>query len=131
MTDLLTATQDAFFAILTAGMGADHGEILQHVPENTQPPLTVLGSIEALDIDGKDSGLEQHTVDVHYLFRGPARRKLYAMMQAGRDAIEAGSLRADGALFGPARWRSSETDIADDGVTYVGTQTFEVIVQAA
>ena len=131
MTDLLTATQDAFYAALVTGMGEDYGAILQHVPEGTAPPLTVVGRIEATNIDGKCQGVEQHTVEVVYTYRGAARRQLYAMMNAGRDAIENGPLAADGALFGLPVWQSSETDVWEDAVTYQGVQTFDVIVQAA
>ena len=129
MTDLLTATQDAFVAALKASVPPTLATVLQHIPENAQPPLIVVGNISATNISGKDGGLEQHTVEVVSFFRGSARRNLYAIMHAARSAIESADLAADGALFGDAVWQSSEDDIGEDGVTYQGIQTFEIIVQ--
>jgi hypothetical protein len=131
MPDLLTATQDAFFAALVAGMGDTFGQVVQHVLEDAPLPLTVVGRIDAEDFDGKQSGLEQHTVEVVYTYRGTKRRQLYEMANAGRAALEGAPLAADGALFGRAAWQRTETDIAEDGVTYQAVQTFTVIVQPA
>lgn len=127
MTDLLTATQDAVFAAVSAGVTA--APVVVNVPENWQPPLVVIGSIEATNIGGKDGGLEQHAITLHYVYRGGQRRLLYAMMHEGRSALEAADLSAPGAEFGDAVWDSSSDQVAEDGVTYQGEQTFNIIVQ--
>lgn len=106
MIDLLTATQDAVFAVLKAGVPANLGTVTQHVPEDWQPPLIVVGSIEATNTGTKNDPEESHSVEIVYAYRGEARRNLYAMMFAGRSAIEGATLTIPGAVFGkPAAQR--------------------------
>jgi len=130
-SDLMTASQDAIFAALDAGVPAELGTVVQHVPEDWQPPLIVIGSIEANSEEESDDEdpLERHTIEILYTYRGEARRGLYAIMHAGRHAIVGATLAAAGAVFGKARWKSSADDLLEDGVTYTGIQFFEILVQ--
>lgn len=128
-TDLLSATQDAVFAALAAG-NLDW-PVFQHVPQDQQPDFIVVGAIDAEEIGGKHDSLERHVVDVVYIFRGKARRGLFAMMHAGREAIEGADMIADGAELSDARWLQSADDLLDDGVTYQGLQQFEITAQQA
>jgi hypothetical protein len=129
MIDLLVSTQDAAFAALSAAIPPELAAVYQHIPEGAQPPFIVVGDIEAEAFGGKDGGLEQHVLEINYVYRGKKRRDLLAMMHAGREALDGQSITADGASFGDPVWTSSATGAADDGVTYGGSQTYEIIVQ--
>lgn len=131
MTDLLQATQDAIFDALNVAPVKALGPVYTNVPANTQPPFTEIGAIDAEAIGAKDAGLERHTVEVEFQWRGDTRRPLLAMMHAARTALEGKSLTSAGAVLERPRWLASATDRDDDGKTYHGIHRFELIAQPA
>lgn len=135
MTDLLRATQDAVFAALNVDgvTGSAAGvTVWTSVPPGMTPPFVEIGSIDAEEFQPvKMPGIELHTIEVAYRWRGDTRLPLLAMMDAGRIAFEATPLTAPGARFDRQLWRASATDREDDGVTWHGAQRFDVLVQQA
>lgn len=131
MTDLLLATQDAVFAALDVTPVTTLAPVFTSVPPNTQPPFVAVGLIDA-DLFGanKGSGVERHTVEIEFLFRGNTRRPLLAMMHAARVALESATLSAPAALLTDALWQASATDRENDGVTWHGIHRFELFAQA-
>lgn len=129
MVDLLQATQDALFAAMNVPAVTSLAPVFTNVPQNQKPPFILIGAIDAEDIGPKDRGLEQHSAEIEFQYRGPSKRPLFAMMHAARGAIEAAELAADGAELGEARWLASATDREDDGVTYHGIHRFELLAQ--
>lgn len=132
MIDLLQAAQDAAFAALKpieALTGLPDGlKVFQHVPENTEPPMIVLGQITSDDASAKGDQVEEITLEVQYVYRGAGRAPLLSMMHAGRCALDRQEVSIDGsgALFEYPRWISGEAgDALADGVTYVGLQIFK------
>ncbi len=131
--NLIEAAQDALFAALvpleqdatlTALLGTPV-QVFQHVPENAQPPMIVLGHIASKPTGSKYDETEHVSAEVQYVFRGAERAKLLAMMKAGRLLITAG-LTAAGVAFETPEWMGDEAgDAIADGVTYVGINNFE------
>lgn len=132
MIDLLQAAQDAAFAALKpieALPGLPAGmQVFQHVPQDTQPPMIVLGMMTSDDAGEKGEQVEEITLEVQYVYRGPGRAPLLAMMHAGRTALDRQEISIDGsgALLEYPRFVSAEAgDAIADGVTYVGLQVFK------
>lgn len=136
MSDLLEHAQDALFAALKAAEqdaeAPDGLAVYQHVPEDTQPPMIVVGQLTSENADDKGDDLEEITAEVHYVYRGPARAPLLAMMRAGKRTLHGQAVGADGAIFTRPHWVTSEASNAlADGVTYVGLQVFKFHAQPA
>jgi hypothetical protein len=131
MTDLTFAAQDATFDTLNVAAVTDLAQVLQHVPENTQPPVVVIGDITVVPIGGKDGGLDELTIEIITMFRGPKRSGLLAIQHAVRSTLEGAELSAAGALLSPPVFESSDDEILEDGITYLGTQRFSTIAQPA
>ena len=130
MIDLLQATQDAIFALLDVPSVTVLAPVYTSVPEKAQPPYILIGLIDAEEVGPKGGGLEQHSIEVEFQYRGTSKRPLFAMMRAARTAIEGGVMSIPGATLENARWLASATDREDDGVTYHGIHRFELFAQA-
>lgn len=128
--DLLTATQDALFAALNVSAVTAHAPVFQHVPEDQQPPMVIVGDMEASPSDVW-KGAEDHDVEIYTVFRGKGRRGVLTLMHAVRVALQAADLAVAGVEFEKPDWQSSSTGAADDGVTYAGNQVFRITVQPA
>lgn len=130
MIDLMQATQDGIFELANVPTVTILAPVYTNVPKGTEPPFIEIGAIDAQEIGGKDSGLEQHAVEIDFQSRGPSKRPLFAMMHAVREAIEGKSITISGALLEDPRWIASATDREEDGVTYHGIHRFELMAQA-
>lgn len=129
MADILTATQNAFYAALNVVGVTALGTLVQHVPEDSLPPLIIVGDISLEPIGGKDGGLDRAKVEIVTISRAPKRAVLFAMQAAVRVALDGMPLTATGAIFSPAIMTASDGQLIEDGLTYVGTQQFETFVQ--
>lgn len=131
MSDLLTATQTAIYTALNVAPVTSLAPVTQHVIEDTDPPLVIIGDVSFEPIGGKSGGLDRATVEVVTLYRGSKRTELFAIQTAVRNALDHQSVSASGALLSRPVFVSSEVEEMEDGVTYMGTQRFELIVQPA
>jgi hypothetical protein len=139
MKNLLAATQTAYFtalkpladdADLTAIVGAPV-RVYTHVPENTQPPFLKIGQLSSeSEAEGYDQ-VERITVEVIAVFRGSGNTPLLAMMHAARAVLDGQSLESDDASIQPPFFQSAEVGdpINVDGLTYLGIQSFESLVE--
>lgn len=130
--DVMQAAQDRVFLMLNAAPLLA-GKVYQAVPQDTQPPFTVVGDMNSEQLGGKLDTSKRITVDVHYVYRGEERRGMLAMMNAGYWALF-GKTPADldGVTFlGPIDWISDDTATGADGTTYAGLSTFEVCAEPA
>jgi hypothetical protein len=131
MSDLLTATQTAVYNALNVSSVTDLAPVTQHVIEDTEPPLVIIGDVSFEPIGGKSGGLDRATVEIVTLYRGPKRTELFAIQTAVRNALDGQGITASGALLSDPVFVSSDVEELEDGVTYMGTQRFETIVQPA
>lgn len=128
MSELIGSTLSGAFEALDITAMTSLAPVFSDVPQKQQPPFVELGAIDAEEVEGAD-GLELHSIEIEYQYRGSSRLPLLAMMKTGRAALEAG-LSAAGIAFGDVRWLASATDREDDGVTWHGIQKYAVHVQA-
>ncbi|HEX2594803.1 MAG TPA: DUF3168 domain-containing protein [Rhizomicrobium sp.] len=134
MADMMQATQDAVFAALDAAHKAVNpslATVRQHVPENTLPPLVIVGDMDAENVGGKGERTDKIVIDVVSIYRGTARRGLLAIMAINRDALEDQEISAPGAAFSTPRFLSANTALGEDGATYAGVQQFEIYAEPA
>lgn len=134
--ELLEAAQDALFTALKPlenVIGVPTGlQVFQHVPEDTQPPMVMIGHLSSDDAGEKGHLLEEITAEIQYVYRGPGRDQLLLMMREGRRLLRDQELASDVAAFETPRWVKSEAgDALADGVTYVGLQIFKFYAQPA
>lgn len=132
MPDHRLAVQVAVLQALSAPAGASLAPVHQHVPEKTQPPLTVIGRIEVSPAGGKDGGLDQIAFEIEHYVREPSRAPLYARMATARGLIEDAALPAQaGVLLSRPAFESDSDDLMEDGATYAGVQRFTLFAQPA
>jgi hypothetical protein len=136
MNDLLEPAQDALFAKLMVLEGAEGMPaglaVLQHIPQDTQPPYVAIGQLSSENAEDKGELLEEITAEIHYVYRGAARYPLLAMMRSGRGLLQNQEIAADGAEFERPRWITADASTAlADGVTYVGLQVFKFYAEPA
>lgn len=133
MIDLLTAAQTAVFAALSARTELTAlSPVHQHVPQDTEPPLTIVGKIDSEAIGGKYQQLEDITIEVVAVHRGAGRAALLAIMHQQREALDGQAIAASGAEFDTVEFVAASADgPADDGLTYAGISIFKVKAQPA
>lgn len=131
MIDAATAVQEALFTALNVTAVTNLAPVWQNPPEGTNPPVVVIGNVELEPIGGKDGGLDKATADVLTFIRQPDQTILFALQNAVRTQVDGQALTATGAILSRPLMTSSESDMMDDGETYMGTQRFEIFVQPA
>ena len=132
MIDSASAVQEASFAALNGASAVTNlAEVWQAPPEDSQPPLVLIGDVVLEPIGGKDGGLDRATFEIVTLIRQPDQTALFALQMAVRNALDGQSITATGALLSEPSFLTSEVELLEDGETYMGTQRFETIVQPA
>lgn len=127
--DLMIPVQDAVFAALSAGMPASLATVRQHVPDDFNGSLVVIGRLDASEDMAKGCQAEIHTVEIATFFHGPARRGVLEIMAKVRELLDQQEMPASGAYISECRWLNSTADLDDDGETYIGLQNFEISVE--
>lgn len=139
MIDLLQCAQDAAFSLLlpleqdadlATILGAP-AQVLQHVPENTQPPIVIIGDLDTVNEGGKDDQLEQIGVQIQFVYRGPGRAPLLTMMKRARDLLHGQRVTVEGGHLAFTWKGGSASSAAADGITYAGISEFDVFAQPA
>lgn len=129
MTSIPQAIQDAIHAALDVAALTDVAPVVQHILEDSEPPLFVIGDISTEPIGGKDGGLDKATFDIWTYSRQPNRTQLYAMQALVRARLDGQPITAAGYILSNPVELLSESDMLEDGETYVGTQRYELIAQ--
>lgn len=130
MSESKLAVQTAFFQALNVPLVTAAGQLFQHVPEKVDPPFFVIDAITIEPIGGKDGGLDRVTVDIITVFRGARRAGLYELQAKAKQAVEAGLPPQAGFTMTEPLLEADEDETLEDGVTYLGTHRWSLIVQA-
>ena len=129
--DLKLAAQKGIFAALNVPALNALAKVFQHVPDEREPPMTILGDMTATPIGGKGGGFDRIEFEVLTVVRRPGREFLRPPMALARELLEGKPLVAEGAVISPPEFLSDDDEILEDGITYLGTQRFQVFVQPA
>lgn len=137
MFDAATAVQEAAFGALDVAAVTNLGAaVWQHVPEATpeEPlalPIVVVGDIALEPIGGKDGGLDRASFEIITMSDKPDRSELSKIQAAVRGELDRRTITANGAILSQPVFVSAEGELLEDGVTYLGKQKFETLIQPA
>ena len=131
MSNIPQAVQDAVYNKLNDVSITGIAPLVQHILEDTQPPLFVIGDISTEAFGGKDGGLDKVTFEVWTYSRKPNRTQLYTMQEAVRNRLDGQPVTVTGYLLSDPVEVISESEMLEDGETYVGTQRYETFAQPA
>lgn len=125
MSDAQDACEAAIYGALSGNVT---WPVHQHVPENTPPPVNILGDMTGTPLDDKDGGDEQIEMVINTVFQGEQRKPV--LQEQGRISAlldEKALTSVDGWTIRPLKTRSDAV-LMPDGETYLGT--IELIVFA-
>lgn len=129
MPDLKLAAQSAVFAALNVPAVTGLAPVYQHTPDDTQPPVVIIGDMNAEAVGGKEGGFDRIDFEILTLVRAPGREHLTPLMAAVRAQLDEQALsQADAALSRP-RFEGDSDEILEDGNTYLGVQRFSLFAQ--
>jgi hypothetical protein len=133
MIDLLQAAQTAVYQQLAAADGLTAlCAVYDHVPQNTQPPMTIVGDLDSENAGGKGEQYEELIVEIVAVYRGSARGPLLDIMHQQRIALDGQSIEHAGVTFGQPEFLGAKTNgPASDGVTYAGISHFRICAEPA
>jgi len=137
MFDSATAVQEAAYGALNVaavtGLGA---EVWAHMPEigpDADPladsSVVIIHDTSIEPIGGKDGGLDKVTFQIITAVRKPDRGILTQLQGAVREQLEDREIAAFGVLLSRPILTSADSELQEDGQTYIGKQEFMTIVQ--
>lgn len=129
MIDSKLAAQVGIFTALNVAELNSLARVFQHVPDDREPPLTIVGEMTARPIGGKGSQFDEIEFEVLTAFRANGREFMRPAMAKARELLEGQPLSAPGAAISPPEFLSDDDELLEDGVTYLGTQRFKLTVQ--
>jgi hypothetical protein len=125
MSDAQNATEQAVYtALAAAGLAF---AVYQHVPEQTPPPVNIIGDLsgEPLDIKQGD-GDERIDLTITTVVQGEQRKPVLEEQQRITDALHETTLTSvAGWTINPIKTSASAV-LMPDGETYLGTTTFSI-----
>lgn len=127
MTDAVTAAEKAIFAALTAAVD---WAVYQHVPQDTPPPVVIIGDMISNPIGVKDDPDRQINLQILTVFQGEERKAVTDRQQMIRDALDGVTLSETGFSI-TSNETSARAELMEDGETYLGTSNFTVWALAA
>lgn len=125
MTSAKDAVEISSYELLSAEppIGAP---VYQDVPDDAEPPVIIIGDVEARSFGDKDARDRIVTLEIVTVMRGDERKPLLAL----QEKVET---RLAGVIEETADWRlhyrfvDDSATLAPDASGYVGLQKFEII----
>ena len=124
MSDAQNATEAAIYAALSPD-GVLEWPIHQHVPEDTPPPVNIIGDLSGEPLGAKGDPDEEVTVEINTVFQGEARKPVLEEQARIIAALDEQSFTAGGFTIRPLK-AGSDAVLLPDGETYLGTARFTV-----
>lgn len=131
MIDLMQAVQTAVFELLDGASGVAD-PVFQHVLENTDPPMHIIGNIETDNIGTMSEQHEEVSLEIVTVYRGPGRALLLEKMHRVRAVLDGAALSHAGVIFPQCRFLGGTADgPATDGITYAGIGIYKILAEPA
>lgn len=140
MTSATDAIELATYKFLTEGrapFGAVTGaQVHQHVPENTAPPVVIIGDMDADPLDAKDDPDRIVTLSIVTVTEAEERKSCLQLMDQAEKILGGGKhegAEIDGAQIDIDGWRlafsflDGDAVLTPDGDGYVGTSRFTIM----
>lgn len=125
MTDAVSATGAALFAALSTATLTFY----QHVPQDTVPPVGVIGEHRVTAPFGKGDPDRSIEIDIIVIYQGEQNKPVIAWQAEIIDKLDGKTLSASGFRICPTIL-SETCQLDDDGITYVGTSKFKILALA-
>lgn len=125
MSNAKDAVELATYQLLTAAPAIGAG-VFQDVPQDTPPPVIIIGDMDSYGIGGKDDDDRIVNLEIVVVTAGDERKPCVAL----QDSVET---RLDGAKFEVAgwsltfRWVDDSAALTPEADGYVGLQKFEIM----
>lgn len=131
MIDFQGAFEKALFDRLTQSV--TKAQVHQHVPDNTVPPVVIIGDIGIENQGTKDSPLLKFDVTIVSVVAGPSRKPLDAVQAEVLDALDGWRATNTAEVgFGELTFvNGSGRLLPSEEAIYYGEQTFSGYVMAA
>lgn len=130
MIDYQAAVAKALYDRLAAEVSL--ADVFQHVPEDTPPPVVIVGDVSFEDIGTKDAPLFRFDISIVSVVAGPGRKPLDAVQAQVNEAINRWKPTATTQVeFGEVRLSSGSGQLiagTDGDPIYYGDQQASVLV---
>jgi hypothetical protein len=127
MTSATSAAEAAIYGALTAGVTL--ATTYQHVPEDTPPPVVIIGDLEASQFDTKDDRDREISVAITSVVQGEARKPVMDIQEQIAAALNHKTFSESGWTL--HTWIEDESAILlPDAITYLGTTRVKVMAFA-
>jgi hypothetical protein len=123
MSEAQNAAEAAVYTALTAAGLA--WPVHQHVPQDTPPPVNIIGDMTGEPVGAKDDPDERIELSVLTVFQGEARGPVLTEQAKIIAALDGKTLTVTGWAISPAK-ESADVALMPDGETYLGTARFMV-----
>lgn len=123
MSDAQNATEAAVYTALAAGSLSY--SVYQHVPEDTAPPVNIIGDIAGEPLGDKAGVDERIELSITTVYQGEARKPVLTEQQKIIAALDGKSLTSGSWTIRPEKM-SADAVMLPDGETYVGTTRFTI-----
>lgn len=119
------ALEKGSYALLTAAPPIGAG-VFQDVPDNTPPPVIIIGDIEGAPLGDKDGVDALLTLEIVTVTDGDERAPLLALQGKVKDRLNSAKHEVGGWRLSFS-WVDGSATLTPDATGYVGLQKFEVL----
>jgi hypothetical protein len=129
MTSAEDAIEKVAFDLLSAiaDLGAP---VYQHVPEDTPPPVVIIGDIEAAPLGGKNDPDRLATLSVMTVTEAEERKSLLQIKGKAEAALDGAQAEHDGWTLSFA-FLGATAVLDAEGAGYVGESRFQILALRA
>jgi hypothetical protein len=124
--DAEDAIEAAAYAALNVPALTNLSPLFQHVPEDTPPPVTIIGDISSEPIGGKGDTDERASLTIVSVIQGEARKPLMAIQKQIKLLLDGKSLTRPGWVLHFA-FAGTDGVLDEDGTSYIGNTRFTVL----
>jgi hypothetical protein len=124
MSEAQNACEAAVYATLAAAALAY--PVHQHVPEDTAPPVNIIGDLSGEPLADKGGGDERIDLAITTVVQGEARKPVLDEQAKIIAALDGQALTAAAGWTIRPQYTSGDAVLLPDGETYLGTTRFTV-----
>jgi hypothetical protein len=128
MTDAKSATEATLYGELADAITG--ATVFQDVPEDEPYPLVVIGDMRSTPLAAKDDPDRRITVEIVSIVSAEERAPLLELQRQVEAILDGKTFAADGWTLAVSL-EDDDALLAEDGSSYVGTSTFQVLALAA
>lgn len=122
----MDAIEQAVFGLLTTPTPIAGASVYQHVPENTAPPVVIIGDMDSEPLGAKDDPDCRVSLTITAIVSGEQRKPVLALLEQVKGRL-AGQRAAQSGWTLAFDFERDDAVLLDTGDGYVGTSRYSVI----